>query len=832
MSFAHIEVFALWLVYLAAASATLWLARRVAPISGRVCMFLLLAPLVFTGEAMLRGGIYGPADLYYGHDPWKRVAADHGVTRTINPILSDLAFANLPWRAAVREALANGRFPLWNRFVLAGNPLLGAAQAGIFHPSTWLAIFLPLPLSWTFSCTFTIFLALLSCFLFFFDFRMRPLPALVGAVGWGFSTYVLFWDGWSVGPSIAAFPLLLLGLRRLASGGDHGIGLTVAALLLSLAGGHPEIFLHVVATAGVYFVWELFGIRSSRTPHTAHRTPTDSHRPPRTARRAPNRIPRALGSALLAGALAFLLAGPQLFPLLEGIRHSSEYRVRRSGLASGRASQSVSTPDAAARLLPAVLPFAHGIYGKSPVQGERKDGSGMPLAYGGAVLFPLAAWGLSGRTRRRARPQLPLPPEGEEEERGRSVFAAFLVAGLLFGASAPGLIDVVSKLPVFDLALNYRLVFLASLGLAGLAAFGAQRLCREESSRGLAVASVTTLILLALVFLASRGVFRSRELPAPFVGESFAWEVAPLILLAAVALLFPRNRRPVLIWALLLLVTQRAGEMGGVYPTFAAETLAPALPELAKLPPDGPWRIVATADAFRPNGAALYGLEDARGYESLLLDRFADIFPIWSKPQWASFNRVDDLSSPFLSFLNVRFAFASPDAPLPEGWQDHVRGRRMAVFENARVLPRAFAPKTVRLENDPAKTLAAMAAASDFSEKAWVHSEETGERSNGPAEIAAREVGPDLLVTVSAAERVLIATSLPDWPGWTAESGSGAVRLATVNHAFVGFWIGAGQAIVRLHYRPPSFSYGLGSFVVGIAAAVALGFRGRQVSRS
>ena len=807
MSFLHFQVVALWLTYTAAAAATAWLARRlVAPIPARICLFLVLAPLVFTGEAMLRGGTYGPADLYYGHDPWKRVAAEHGVTRMGNPILSDLAFANLPWRAAVHEAVLNGRFPFWNRFVLAGNPLLGAAQAGIFHPSTWFAIFLPVPLSWTFSCAFTIFLALLSGFLFFFDFRLRPLPALVGAVGWGFSTYVLFWDGWSVGPAIAGFPLLLLGLRRVASGNGHGVGLTVVALLLSFTGGHPETFLHVVAAGGVYFLWELFGAaRPSRAPRTAHRTA--------------NRIARALGSALAAGILALLLAGPQLFPLLQAIRNSSEYHVRRSALALGHPSQSVGLRDAAARLLPAFLPFAHGIYGKSPVQSERQDGSGMPLAYGGAVLFALAGWGLWWGLWSR-----------EGVESGRSIFAGFLVAGLLFGASAPGLIDVISKLPLFELALNYRLVFLAPLGLAGLAAFGTERLCREESWRGLAAASAITLVLLTVGFMDSRGVFRARGLPDSFVRASFAWEIVPLGLLAAAALLFRRDRRGVLFTALFLLVLQRAGEMRGVYPTLPAETLAPAQPALAKLPADGPWRIVATSDVFRPNSAALYGLEDVRGYESLVLDRFADLFPLWSKPQFASFNRVDGLASPFLSFLNARFAFAPPDSPVPEGWQDRVRGREMAVFENSRVLPRAFAPKTVRLEKDPAKILAAMSAASEFSETAWVRSEETGERPNGQAEVSAREAGPDLLVTVFAAERAFIATSLPDWPGWTAQSGSVAIRLATVDHAFVGFWIDAGQATVRLCYHPASFSYGLASFAIGLAAAAALGFRTRRPS--
>ena len=129
-------------------AASLWLARRfVGPVGRWAAVALALAPLLFTGKAILLGRLYGPADLYYSQEPWQRVAAQQGIDRIANPILSDLAFANLPWRAAVREALTHGRFPFWNRFVLGGTPLLAAAQAAIFHPSTWVGILLPVPLS-------------------------------------------------------------------------------------------------------------------------------------------------------------------------------------------------------------------------------------------------------------------------------------------------------------------------------------------------------------------------------------------------------------------------------------------------------------------------------------------------------------------------------------------------------------------------------------------------------------------------------------------------------------------------------------------------------------
>ena len=819
------SVVALWLTYAASAAAAVWLARRFAgALSTGAGVFLAVLPLLFTGEAMLRGGIYGPADLYSLHEPWKRVAVEHGITGVANPILSDLAFANLPWRAAVRDAFANGRFPLWNRFVLGGNPLLGAAQAGVFHPATWLGIFLPVALSWTFSCTLTILLALLAAAVFFLDFRLRTIPALVGAVAWGFSTYLLFWNGWSVGPAVATFPLLLLGLRRMASGGENGVGLTVAALLLGFAGGHPETFFHCAAAGAVYFVWEL------------------------AARRG--QISRAARSAALAGALALLFAGPQLFPLVEAIRHSAEYRARRAALAAGGGFQSVRAGEAAARLLPAVLPFAYGIWGQSPVQGERNDGSGMPLAYGGAVLFPLAALGLIPRRLFRPHPGAPAarfarrdvpsrpaqseargdpsrsPAAGEGEERGRSIFLAFAVAGLLLGSSAPGLIDLLTRLPLFSLALNYRLVFLAGLGLAGLAAFGTERVCRVES-RWLAVASVVTLLLLGVVFFLSRGVFRERALPDSFVRSGFAWEVVPVAALCAAALLFRRSRRALLVSTLLLLVVERAGERTGVYPTFPAATLAPPLPGLAAFSAGGVERVVAAGDVFRPNGAALYGLEDARGYESLVLDRFADTYPLWAKPQAASFNRVDDLTSPFLSFLNVRFAVAPPEAAAPRGWDERLRNRALAVFENPRALPRMFAPRRVRSERDAAVMLREMRAAADFSDTAWIPGAGS-EVANGRAEISLRAAGPDLVATVVAADSVFLATSIPDWPGWTATSAGERIPLVTVNHAFLGFWLNAGRRTVLLRYRPASFSSGLAAFGLAVAASAAIAFRRRR----
>ena len=85
-----------------------WRAASWPPCRRGPALVLALLPLVFTGEAMLLGKLYGPADLYATADPWKSLGRPEAAGAPRNPILSDLAFANLPWRAAVRAVAGRG----------------------------------------------------------------------------------------------------------------------------------------------------------------------------------------------------------------------------------------------------------------------------------------------------------------------------------------------------------------------------------------------------------------------------------------------------------------------------------------------------------------------------------------------------------------------------------------------------------------------------------------------------------------------------------------------------------------------------------------------------
>jgi uncharacterized membrane protein YfhO len=110
----------------------------------------------------------------------------------------------------------------------------------------------------------------------------------------------------------------------------------------------------------------------------------------------------------------------------------------------------------------------------------------------------------------------------------------------------------------------------------------------------------------------------------------------------------------------------------------------------------------------------------------------------------------------------------------------------------------------------------------DFSEMAWLSETGADEESNGEATLTLRASGPDLVLEARASTRTLVATSIPDWPGWVAEEDGRSLPVVTANHAFVGFWVPPGRHSVRLAYRPASWRLGLAAGAVGVLAAVAL----------
>ncbi len=779
-------------VYGATAALALWLANRfAAPVRRFAGLLLAAAPLLLTGKAMLTGGVLAPLDIVFQAEPFRDMRERYGIERVANPLLVDVASQMLPWRQAVRESVLAGRFPLWNEHMLAGEPLAAVQQPAVLYPGTWLGFLLPPPQAWTFDLTLRIFLALLFAYVFFRGSGAGETASLLGAAAWAFSDFLIFFVGYPVSPSVAPFPLLLLGLRRLAERGDRrAVGLTVAALVLVTVAGHPETLLFCVTGGGIAFLFELAQVPAQR-------------------RR------RALGLALLSGALALGLTAVVLLPFLEILPQTWQHGLRKLHYARGDRSESLL--ESLRRLTLCLVPYAYGTLGKSEVIPRLM----VPAGYGGSLLLPFALAGLSARDRR------------------KWLWAGLALFGVALHMRLWGITEAFAALPLFDIAILDYFVYLWVFGLAALAVLGAEGL-REGRGTRLFFAGAIAAASVALLVTAYRAEgLEALRMSSGDLRERVLLQVVPV--LAALVLVVRAARRGRFGTALvallaILFLAQRALEESHVYPTYPARSFYPRLEVLDPIPRGEPVRMTALWYAFTPNVAAMYGVEDVRGYEAMLFGPYVDTYRFWCQLPGLYYNRVTDPTRPFLSFLNVRYVLSPSAVAVPEGWTVLSEGHGVRLIENPKALPRAFVPRNVLWTDDPGLHLRVLERIPDFENDGVAGGKASGRvgwQHNGAARLETRKyTGGRLELAVDAPGETFIGTSIPAWKGWKLSIDGKRAPLHPFNHAFLGFEAPAGRHDVVLRYLPDGFVWGLGVSLASVLACAGLSLRKARLRTS
>jgi membrane protein YfhO len=754
------------LLYFAVSSLVALAADRyVTRLSRGAAIALLLLPLCFTGRALFTGGVYAPVDLPYATPPLAGLKAELGVGAPRNVTLSDLYTQIIPWRQAVRWSIAHGQWPLWNPFILSGDILAAAAQPAVYSPFTLIACLLPTAQSMTFTAAIVFFLAGLGAFLFLRELGCCEIVAVAAAAGWMYSTAISFFILWPIGASWALLPLLMLATRRIARGAAfRSAALLTLALVLLLLAGHPETVLHVMTCAAAYGIFTM--VRARRW--------------------------RAIGFAIGSGVVALLLCAIYLLPLLEAVPQTAEHEFRTAVWASR--PRGITAANSAARLATDLVPDLH----------LRKWRSvDMPYvlpdtATVGSLLLACAIFGMW---------------------RVRSAeswfFLGLLVFCLIARAEPPWFEALMQKLPGFDVALNSRFSFGAAFCLVVLASLGLDHFSHAPRERGLAV--TCAIVLLMLITLTATLKRRVDPRPLPWGRGKTAAEFITLAL--AIAVVSRQMRTETQLTLILALVLfQRTTEEAGAYPTISAREAYPPIPLLEPLRgPHAPFRIVGLGDAFPPGTSAMYGLEDVRGYEAMTLARYVDTYPLWCVRQPVWFNRVDDLTRPFLSFLNVRYAITADSAPVPEGWRELKTDRGARLLENTRALDRAFVPRFVRLGPSDDE----MENETDFREHAWVRASlEPHQRDNGPGHVTAVDRGSELLIEADMLGNGWIVISEPAWKGWRAYVDGRRVEMQIANRAFLAVYVSEGKHDVRVVCLPRSFVVGRAITMAALAAIV------------
>lgn len=762
------------ILYAATVFALIAAWRRLAqPVGTSAAIVLVLLPLCFTGGALLRGRVYAPIDAPHGSEPLRDYAADHGVARIHNATLSDLYTQMIPWQHAVRQSLLRGEWPLWNPHLLCGTVLAANMQSTVYDPLHLLALVLTHPQALTFGAAMTFFLAGFFTFAFARALGLGVVPSLIAAAGYMFCAPLAFFVGWPLGRAWALLPFVLVAVRFVVHApGLRAAVLLTAALVLALVSGHPETVLHLVTIGAVYGAFELVETRRYR----------------------------ALSVAVLSGVVALLLTAVVLLPFFEAAGQTAQHVSRQRYYA--RQELPVTAEMVAQRAAISVFPW----YGGQPERGRFTVWEPTNVRIGGVVLaLALAALLLAPR-------------------RDTLFLAGLAVAGVWVGLNAPPFAQTLHAMPVFDITLNERLVFAGAFGLAMLAGMAVDAWPRARSQVRATAALVVAITLglgLGTVWLHATPIAGGVS-----VETVRTLALADLVPLAVLALLLvariPRALAAPAVLALVLL--QRTIVDGGIYPALPASMFYPRVPLLAHLQDDRsePFRIVGLHDALVPDTAALYGLEDARGYEAMTLLRLFETYPRWSEqiPVW--FNKVSDPSRPFLSFLNVKYAIAGHGGMQPsEQWRLVREDRGSRLLENTRVLSRAFVPPRVRLERDPHAILVAMARATDFAETAWIlaPAHPAGEVANGPGVLRIRRDGTGFDIDATMERDGWVVISEAGWRGWQARIDGRPAPLHDANHAFLAVHVPSGAHRLQLVYRPESFVLGR---TISALAVVAL----------
>lgn len=755
--------------------------RWVRPLARPAVAALALLPLCVTGATLLDGDAYSPVISAYADEPFAAARSLAGVEGSPQPLFLDLFSQIVPWHRAVRYAWAHGDWPLWNPFMLAGDVLAGAAQPAPFYPPNLLSLLLPLPQALTFLAALHLFLAGLGAHLFARDLGCRDATAFAAAAGWALMSGTVFWIGWPLGAAWVLLPAVLLGARRLARRpGWRSTLLLVAALALALLAGHPETAVHHLALGALYGLWEAAG------------------RPVAT-------WPRILAWATAGALLTVGLTAIFWLPVLDTLTQTVEWALRQGHAASAAGGLG----EALRRLLPSLVPFVYGTPAERAADLPRFL-SPWAGAYTGSVLLAPALYGLW------------LSPRRE-----RWGLAALGLSGLAAGAQLPGFYELLGRIPPFHLTINNRLIAVAGLAVAVLAALGLETWCRRGRPAILGWLTAAVLAGLAVVLALLWVPMGEAGLSAAFRRGHGAVLLLPAA--AALPFLLWRRLRPYGLAALLaLLLVQRTAETSGYYPATPARAFYPPVEPLDRpLPGDTPARIVGVGWALLPNQAVHYGLEDLRGYQALHHRRFQALGELWQaeRPRW--YGAVNDLerARPALSLLNVRWALVPRRRP-PAGWRrprPAGEAGRLVWWRNPATLERAFLPRRVRFGVAPAQVLAEMRRTDDFAAVAWI--EVPGapppprplEAVNGRGAVRLRRDGLRYTLDAELADTAWVVISNVAWRGWRAREGDRELRLAIADHALLALELGPGTHRVELFFRPRSFEVGLALTLVSAA---------------
>lgn len=786
-----------WLYVLVIYVIAVWLGRRGgADLPWRIAALFYALALLFLFRPMTQAFANLPLDFILTLPPWAYVIRHHG---PLNGDLNDITQQMLPWADQVRTSWRALHVPLWNAHAGSGYPLLANGQSGALSVLRLIALPLTLAHSFTAEAAMKLLIAMTFTYLFCRRRGYSDLASAIGAVSFGFCTFLVVWLHFPH-TSVACFlPAVLYAVDGLAERLTYGrvvfAGLVWAVLVF---GGHPETAVHIFFLALTMVLWIALVERSSMTARQAAR------------------FVAALAGAL---ALAFVLASPLLIPLVEALTKSQRFQMLEVSPHSEAPFSDFAS---------SVVLFQPHFYGDLPIEQPWGPETAESIT-GFAGVLGIAGWFA-----------ILLNAGIERRFRTREVYlliATLLVLGIILGW--PVISTVFHSMT--SLAANARVRLLLGFLLAVQAASVV-----DLMERGRVICCLAGLLIVAAALCTLIATGRATQWQR---GSALLAIFPSMIVLAVCAVSAVAVRtKPVLLIVLLACVVAELWTAGISWnPLVPERLLYPRTPLISTLQrlrdkaPPSSFRIVGIGPVLFPNTAAIYGLDDIRAHDPMSNGRYlgmmrlltgytvTDYFEIWN-----------DTKSGMLDYLNVRYVITEPAESLGDGrrFQLVYDGNDGRIFENHSALPRFFAPRAVVLKSAMEQYFQELKAKTDWHTAAILQRlelENEKERRDllAPRTPESKEAAVDIMqagdseyrLHVDAPRYTLVTSSIPLWPGWQVRANGQAIKPIEVNGVFLGFVVRPGQSDVSVRFEPLSFRIASVAALIALTAVAALSRR-------
>ncbi|MGB7339849.1 MAG: oligosaccharide flippase family protein [Phototrophicaceae bacterium] len=731
-----------------------------------IMTLLFVLPLVFFLPQTLGGRTLIPTENLFQYEPYASAReAVNAPARPHNHLVSDLILQNYQWKSFIRQQLADGEVPLWNPHQLGGIPFLAAGQASTLYPLSVIYYVLPLWLAYGWFTVINLWLAGVFMYLFARGLGIGRTGAMLSGIIYQFAGFVLASVVFQmmIG-AIPWLPLMLLMIeyiirRRKLFGYKTTIpwvAIGATALAMNVLAGHVEITIYCLLISGFY--------AGARLLHDSLRV-----------REMPAMFKQA-GWLITMIVLGIGLAAIQFLPLYDFVQIN--WRAERSEYAAV-VDFAHPARDVLQFALPNFFgnPTHHQIYDVFEMQWVENWATDTQTyapqthtewgiknyvesaLYLGILPLLLAIYAVIDRTMWTMQQNGKIMEVFMREPPYRAIFGTMALLSLTFMFGLPTYRLIYSLPGINQLNSPFRWIFGLTVAVAVMAGFGLDALqrraaethTRAEVRTGYGLIAIALLVFVGLagsyiaypnieaqittlmMSLAQSGKAFGEGTTSLFYSYQFANVAvfATMLLLSGIVFVWVgrmRMYKNVNLWGSFALAVVIADLMIASWgfnpasdPLLLDYTPQPIEWLQERYEADGAFRYTTleppnTLPILNANVTMQYGLDDIRGYDSIIPLSYVEYMRETAPQVQLDFNRiapitmdashyawhpqpdyVQVLDSSLLALLNVRYIVTYPDVLIPfQDWQAVCCDNTVVIYENPLAVPRAY---TVALDD-------------------------------------------------------------------------------------------------------------------------------------